>query len=286
MRLRTGKTIASGVTVPVTTNYICSSTADRARIAARASKAAATTTAATTTTTSVTTTAATTTAATTTAATTTAATTTAATTITTVDPANYTKYREIKPKTTIEVLNDLVNYAQTGTVPEKMLKISLIYDIILADAEFRRNYSDSTLIKTMCEKAKMHLEHVNSESILQRMDTDELRAAQRHFCCLLEKFIDGSFGTPKDYLEYSYHYDMMRKIGYEEASYKKYDIFDYAYDVDYDIDLVGDYIKNEVTVYEVYAMVTYNTYEALPNDVSYEYCFNEVLSWFMRDKRD
>jgi len=268
MRLRTGKTIASGVTAPVTTSYICTASADRARIKARAAAKAATNT---------------------TAATTTAPATTSATSprqSTTVDLANYTKHRESKPKTTIEILTGLVNAAQTGTTIEKMLKVSLIYDIVLADSEFRRNYSDSSLIKTMCEKAKMHLEHVNSDNVLQRLDTEELRAAQRHFCCVLEKFIDGSFGTPKDYLEYSYHYDILKKIGYEAATQKKCEIFNYAQEVDYDEILIGEYITNEVTVYELYAMVTYITNEALPNSVSYDYCFNELISWYIRDNRD
>ena len=207
--------------------------------------------------------------------------------VSTIDPANYmqmhSKHRESKPKTTIAILTGLVNSALNGTSTEKMMKISLIYDIILADAEFRKHYSDSTLLNTVCEKASMHLANITSKSVLQRLDTEELRAAQRHFCCVLEKFIDGSFGTPRDYHEYSYHYDILKKIGYEAAVQKKAEIFNYAYEVDYDADLVGEYITNEVTVYELYAMVTYNTNQALPNNVSYDYCFNEVLSWFLRD---
>ena len=210
--------------------------------------------------------------------------------VSTIDPANYmqmhSKHRESKPKTTIAILTGLVNAAQTGTSTEKLMKISLIYDIILADAEFRKHYSASILLKVICEKASMHLANVTSENVLQRLDTEELRAAQHHFCCVLEKFIDGSFGTPADYSEYSYHYDILKKIGYEAAIQKKSEIFNYAYEVDYDEYLIREYITNEVTVYELYAMVTYNTYQALPNDVSYDYCFNEALSWYIREKRD
>ena len=250
MRLRTGKIITSGVTVPVTTSKP-TATAPLHNTVIQASNPRPTTT---------------------------------------VDPANYmqmnTKHRESKPKTTIAVLTGLVNSVQTGTIPEKMMKVSLIYDIILADAEFCRHYSDSRLLNVICEKASMHLDNIQSESVLQKLNTEELRAAQHHFRCVLEKFIDKSFGTPADYSEYSYHYDIMRKIGYEAALQKRAEIFNYAYDIDYDEHLIREYITNEVTVYELYAMVTYNTYEALPNNVSYDYCFNEVLSWYIRDKRD
>jgi hypothetical protein len=198
----------------------------------------------------------------------------------------HTKHLGNTPKTTIAILTGLVNSAQSGTIPEKIMKISLIYDMILADAEFRRYYSDSMLLKVMCEKASMHLDHIQSVYVGKYLDTEELRVVQRHFRCVLEKFIDGSFGTPADYLDYSYHYDIMRKIGYEAAVQKRAEIFNYAQEVDYDETLIGEYITNEVTVYELYAMVTYVTNEALPNNISYDYCFNEALSWYIREERE
>ena len=196
------------------------------------------------------------------------------------------KHRENTPKTTIAVIKGLVNSSMYGTKMDKMLKISLIYDIILADKTFREYSSHANLMNTICKEASKHLESIKNEDILSLLDTAELVASHHHFECVLEKFIDGSFGTPADYDEYSYHYDIIKKIGYEAALQKRAEIFNYAYDVDYDEMLVGEYIVNEVTVYELYAMVTYNTNEALPNYVSYDYCFNEALSWFILDKRE
>jgi hypothetical protein len=189
-------------------------------------------------------------------------------------------------KNKIALLTGLVKLAENGTPIEKMLKISLIYDIILADKTFQIYSEHEYIMKIVRTEASKHMKSITSDYIKSLLVTEQLICAHEHFRCLLEKFIDGSFGTPDDYLDYSYHYDIMKKIEYEAALYKKDDISEYAHHVDYDLDLVGDYIKNEVTVYELYAMVTYNTFEALPNWVNYEYCFNEVLSWFYRDKRD
>ena len=169
---------------------------------------------------------------------------------------------------------------------EKMKVISLVYDILFADKKFRESAECSPLIEVMRKNAEMNLENILSLNFLQLLDSCEVFAEEEHFRCLLENFISGCCGTPADYNDYSYHYDIMRKIGYNEAAEKRADIFNYAYTVDYDEDLVGDYIRNEVTVYELYAMVTYNTYTALPNSVSYDYCFNEVLSWYKRPIRE
>jgi len=202
----------------------------------------------------------------------------------TVDPEPYMKmhgkHAQQTPRTTIAVIEGLVNLAKTGNKLERMQKISLIYDIILADKTFRSYGSYANFIDIMCEQAVKHKEDINQGSIISALVTPELVAVHKHFECILDKYIDRSFGTPSDYDQYSYHYDIMKKIGYEYAGNKDAEISEYARQVDYDKFLIGDYIINEVTVYELYAIVTYNTFEALPNDISYDYCFNTVLSWF------
>lgn len=210
--------------------------------------------------------------------------------VSTIDTSKYMKmhmkHHENTPKTTISVIQGLVNSVQYGHKLERMQKISLIYDIILADKTFREYSSNAKLIEVIRKEASKHMESIKDNEILSLLDTAELVAAQKHFGSILEKFIDGSFGTPSDYDQYSYHYDIMKKIGYEAAAQKKAEIFNYAHEVDYDKFLICEYILNEVTVYELYAMVTYNTYEALPNYVSYDYCFETALSWYIRDNRD
>ena len=192
-------------------------------------------------------------------------------------------HRKLKPKTSIDLLLGLINYSKIGTKIEKMKKISLIYDIVLADKVICSCPTYESLMYTLCKEAIRHMRDINTDNILYLLDTDELIAAHKHFCCILEKFIDSPFSTtPADYNEYSYHYDIMKKISYEAAIKKKNDIFNYAYEVDYDEQLVYEYVTNEVTVYEVYAMVTYTTYTALPNSVSYNTCLNQVLSWYKR----
>jgi hypothetical protein len=209
-------------------------------------------------------------------------------TVTTIDKPIYTEmHQQPMPKTSFAVLSGLINYAKTGTTIEKMKKISLIYDIVLADKGIRCCPIYDGFVNALCKEAIRHMHDINRDNVISLLDTDELIAAHKHFSSILEKFIDSPFHTkPADYNDYSYHYDIMRKIGYNEAAEKRADIFNYAYTVDYDEDLVGDYIRNEVTVYELYAMVTYNTYTALPNSVSYDYCVNEVLSWYKRPIRE
>ena len=204
----------------------------------------------------------------------------------TVDNAQ-NMYKEQTPNTSLAILTGLARSAITASkIVDRMRKISIIYDIILADKTLRNNESYGSFIHTVCSEASKHMTSINTDEIQSLLVTNELIAVKEHFHCILEKFIDRTFGLPADYNKYSYHYDIMKKIGYEAAALKKADIFNYAHAVDYDEDLIGDYIRNEVTVYELYAMVTYNTNEALPNSVSYEYCFNEALSWYKRPTRE
>jgi len=208
-------------------------------------------------------------------------------TVTTIDEPIYTEMHQPQmPKTTTDILLGLINYSKTGTKIEKMKKISLIYDIVLADKAIRFCPTYDGVMNALCKEASRNMTDIKSEEIVSLLDTDEAVAAHKHFCCILEKFIDRTFYTPADYSEYSYHYDIMKKISYEAAIQKKSDIFNYAYGVDYDEQLVYEYVTNEVTVYEVYAMVTYTTYTALPNSVSYNDCLDEVLSWYKRPIRE
>lgn len=204
----------------------------------------------------------------------------------TVDPASqkikiHCKHTDQKSTATIPVLQALVNSAQNCSTIEKMMKISLIYDIMLADTNFCRKPSNATFMKVACKEASKHLESIKSDEFRSKLVSVQLVEHHKHFYCILEKFIDGTFGKPADYDEYSYHYDIMKKIGYENAQNKRTEIFNYAHSVDYDEFLIRDYIMNEITVYELYAMVTYNIYEALPNFIDYDYCFETVISWFI-----
>ena len=153
--------------------------------------------------------------------------------------------------------------------------------MILADKTFRSYNSSSNFMDVICREASKHMASINSEEILDPLVRDELVAAHKHFRCILERFIDRSFANPTDYDEYSYHYDIMKKIGYEDALHKRAEIANYSREVDHDEFLIGEYITNEVTVYELYALVTYELNEALPNNVSYDYCFHTALYWFI-----
>ena len=208
----------------------------------------------------------------------------------TVDPSPYMdiyhKHIHQKSTVTIAILQGLVKSAINCSIIERMLKISLIYDIMLADTNFCREPSNTMFMEVVCKEASKHFESIKKEELLVELVSEELVADHKHFYCVLEKFIDGTFGKPADYDEYSYHYDIMKKIGYEEAQNKRTDIFNYAHSVDYDEFLIGEYITNEITVYELYAMVTYNEYEALPNFVDYDYCFETALSWFIKKEEN
>jgi len=213
-----------------------------------------------------------------------------ATPINIVDPSHYMdiyhKHTDKKSTATIAVLNGLVNSVQNCSTIEKMLKVSLIYDIMLADTNFCRQPSNAMFMEIACKEASKHLESIKSDEVRSKLVSEELVQDHKHLYCILEKFIDGTFGKPADYDEYSYHYDIMKKIGYEYAQNKRTEIFNYAHSVDYDEFLISEYIMNEITVYELYAMVTYNEYEALPNFIEYNYCFETALSWFIRPENN
>ena len=96
-------------------------------------------------------------------------------------------------KEKVLLLTSLVKSANSGTAIEKMLKISLIYNTILDDAEFRSDPVNAMFINVVCNKASAHLKDVNSKRIMLDINTDELVAAHMHFCCTLKKFINRDF---------------------------------------------------------------------------------------------
>jgi len=96
-------------------------------------------------------------------------------------------------KEKVGFIKSLIKSASTGTAIEKMPKISLIYDTILDDAEFREHPKSAKFIQLVCSKASKHLVDVNTDSIMSRIDTDELLAVHKHFCCTLKQFINRDF---------------------------------------------------------------------------------------------
>jgi len=96
-------------------------------------------------------------------------------------------------KNKVLLLTSLIKSANSGTAIEKMLKISLVYDTILDDAEFRSDPVNACFINVVRNKASDHLNDIESNIIMLHLDTDELVAAQMHFCCTLKKFINGTF---------------------------------------------------------------------------------------------
>ena len=68
----------------------------------------------------------------------------------TVDTAQ-NMYKEQTPKTSIAVLHGLINSVRPSCKIEKMKKISLIYDIILADKTLLKIESCRRFIDVVCE---------------------------------------------------------------------------------------------------------------------------------------
>jgi hypothetical protein len=191
---------------------------------------------------------------------------------------------ELEPRIRLEVLLHLLKNARFGIDIDRMRKVSMIYDIVLSEPVILTSPTYKNLVNNLQEKAPKHLESVTSAEFMQGLTDSELQQ-QKHFCCILEKFIDGSFRTPADYTQYSYHYDIMRTIDYEETIHLYANILDYAISCDFEPILVRDYLENRVSVYQLYALVTYCDFEVLPNNVEYEYVVERVLLWFKREER-
>ena len=191
---------------------------------------------------------------------------------------------ELEPRIRLEVLLQLLKNARFGIDIDRMHKVSLIYDIVLSEPVILTSPTYKNVLNNLREKAVKHRESVTTTEFMYGLTDSELEQ-QKHFCCILDRFIDGTFGTPEDYAQYSYHYDIMRTIDYEETIHLYANILDYAISCDFDQILVRDYLENRVSVYQLYALVTYCDFEVLPNNVEYEYVVERVLLWYKREER-
>lgn len=192
--------------------------------------------------------------------------------------------QELHPRISLETLLHLLRNVRFGIDIDRMRKVSLIYDIVLSETVILTSPTYKNVLNVLCEKAAEHLAKITAPEFMEGLSNEDLQQ-QKHFRCLLEKFIDRSFGTPNDYGEYSYHYDIMRVIGYDDTLRLNSEIFNYALSCDFDPILVREYLQNRVSVYQLYALVTYCEVEVLPNNVQYETVLQRIAECFRRDER-
>lgn len=190
----------------------------------------------------------------------------------------------VEPRTSFQTLKTLIENARFGIDLDKMLKVSQIYDIILSDKGAKQSPEYRNLLNIMRGKASEHLENITSETFLRGLSETDI-ACQKHFCCLLEKYIDGTYGTPADYREYSYHYDILSDISYDEAVEIRAKIFSVALETDFDETSIREYLENRLSVYQLYAVVTYFGLIPLNNNVEYSTVIEIALGWFYRPER-
>jgi hypothetical protein len=191
---------------------------------------------------------------------------------------------EVQPRIKLETLLHLIQNVIFGIDIDRMRKASLIYDIVLSEPVILTSPTYKNVLNVLCEKAVENLARITAPEFMEGLSNEDLQQ-HKHFRSVLEKFIDHSFGTPNDYDQYSYHYDIMRTIDYDDTIRLHAEILDYAIRCDFDPILVREYLENRVSVYQLHALVTYCDFEVLPNNVHYEYVVKRVLLWFIREER-
>jgi len=192
--------------------------------------------------------------------------------------------QELQPRINLETLLNLIQNVRFGINIDKMRKASLIYDIVLSEPVILTSTTYKNVLNVLCEKAAEHLATITAPEFMEGLSNEDLQQ-QKHFRSVLDKFIERSFGTPNDYDQYSYHYDIMRTIDYDDTLRLHAEILEYAISCNFDSILVREYLENRVSVYQLYALVTYCDFEVLPNNVHYEYVVKRVLLWFIREER-
>ena len=192
--------------------------------------------------------------------------------------------QEVHPRIKLETLLHLIQNVRFGIDIDRMRKASLIYDIVLSEPVILTSPTFKNVLNVLCEKAAEHLSRITAPDFMEGLTNEDLQQ-QKHFRSVLDKFIDHSFGTPNDYGEYSYHYDIMRTIEYDDTLRLHAQILEYAISCDFDPILVREYLENRVSLYQLYALVTYCDFEVLSNNVHYEYVVKRVLLWFIREER-